>query len=314
MNIELKELNYKKYGKCLLFTNGYLELITTLELGPRIISFKRRNGENVLWEDLNEELIIDAPELEDIYYKGAKWNSYGGHRLWKAPEDYATYYPDSRPIKHEYKENTLYLIQEIQLETELQMIISISFLEENLIKVSSRIINVANHNQTVAPWSLSMCKGPGLEIVPLPNDVTDFRPQVFYSIWNFGAPYNDERAYFGKEYFSLRMVPGNPLAFKAGFNMNHGYLLYMTGKEALVKRFERKPNAVYPDNNVNFETYTKNLFLEIETLGELKELKPREYTDHYELWSLYELEDEIPSNNDEAKYKELIEKYCFKKS
>ena len=173
------------------------------------------------------------------------------------------------------------------------------------------MINQSNTAQKVAPWSLSMCKGPGLEIVPLPDDVTDFRPQVFYSIWNFGAPYNDERAYFGKEFFSLRMVPKNPLAFKAGFNMNKGYLLYLTGEEALVKRFKRNPDGVYPDNNVNFETYTKDLFLEIETLGELKNLEPGEDSEHYELWSLYELEDKIPEENDESKYKELINKYCL---
>ena len=114
MKLELKEIEYKKFGKCLQFSNGYLEIIATLEVGPRIISFKRNDGENVLWEDLNEELIIEAPEMEDIYYKGAIWNSYGGHRLWKAPEDYATYYPDQLPITYEYQDDTLYLIQDTQ--------------------------------------------------------------------------------------------------------------------------------------------------------------------------------------------------------
>ncbi len=310
MKLLYKEINYKKFGKCLKVSNDYLEIIATLEVGPRIISFRRLDGENVFWEDLKDEGYLSGKQLDDIFYEGATWHAYGGHRLWSSPEDYSTYYPDNNPVEVIKTDRGIDLIQEKQTATNKQLIISVTFEERNLIKVKSRIINLSNEPMKFACWSLSMCKGPGLEIIPLPQTVKDFDPQIFYTLWNFGAPHNDKRAYYGDKFFSLRMEPGNPLAFKIGMKVSDGYILYLTGKDALVKQFERIENVEYPDNNINYETYTKDLFLEQETLGEYKIIKPNEYNSHEEFWSLYELKDVIPEDNDEVAYQALMETYC----
>lgn len=305
-----KEIEYKKYGKCLKISNDFVELITTLDVGPRIISFRRLEGENIFWEDLHEELIVSDPKMDEIFYKGVKWNSYGGHRLWKAPEDFSTYYPDDSPIDYEVVDNTVHLIQPVQIATELQMIISITLNNGHEVFVNSKLINRSKEIKKVAPWSLSMCKGPGLLIAPLPNTRTDFKPQVFYSLWNFGAPYNDPRCYYGKEYFSLKMEPNNPLAYKVGINIDSGKVMYLSDKDVLIKKFARNNEIVYPDNNVNFETYTKDLFLEIEVLGEYKTIKPNEEINLLESWVLKPFDGLISYDKDETIYKKYYNKYC----
>ncbi|XMB72860.1 hypothetical protein RJI07_02865 [Mycoplasmatota bacterium WC30] len=309
MSLKYEKIDYKKYGKCLRIDNGFLEVIATLELGPRIISLRRLAGENIFFEDLNDLNYVTSEQQDEIFFKGATWHSYGGHRLWKSPEDYATYYPDNDPITYHLENNKITLIQKPQIGTNLQLIFSLDFEEENLIKVSSKIKNLSNTDKKIACWSLTMCKGPGLEIVPLPNDETGFNPQRYYSLWNFGAKNNDPRAYYGDKFFSLRMEPGNPLAYKVGMKLNKGNIIYLTKEDVFVKKFKRIKNAVYSDNNVNYETYTKDLFMELESLGEYKEVKPNEELNHHEYWSLFEFNCELPEGNDEMKFQKLVNKY-----
>ena len=54
-----------------------------------------------------------------------------------------------------------------------------------------------------------------------------------------------------------------------------------------LKKFTYQKNATYPDFGVNFETYTANEFLEMESLGPLTALDPGASVCHEESWSVY---------------------------
>jgi hypothetical protein len=76
--------------------NDSVELLITLEVGPRIISYRPLEGRNVF--TLVEEEAGKSHEEE--------WKIRGGHRLWIAPEDFGkkdglTYSPDNSPVEHE---------------------------------------------------------------------------------------------------------------------------------------------------------------------------------------------------------------------
>ena len=155
-----------------------------------------------------------------------------------------------------------------------------------------------------------MCKGPGLEIVKLPDNESGFNPQRYYSFWDFGAKNNDPRAYYGDKYFALRMEPGNLSPFKVGRKVNEGTLVYLTEDLAYVKKFDRLDDLPYPDNNVNYETYTKDLFMELETLSPLTELEPEQSVTQTEIWELIKFEDSIPTENNEIEFDRLFKKYA----
>ena len=137
MNLVYEEISYKKFGRCMKISNGLLEIIATLDVGPRIISFRRLTGENVFWEDVNDEGNLSGNQVDDIFFKGATWHAYGGHRLWKSPEDYSTYYPDNNPVQFIKTDKGIDLIQEPQISTNLQLIMSLTFEDQNLIKLKS---------------------------------------------------------------------------------------------------------------------------------------------------------------------------------
>ena len=54
-----------------------------------------------------------------------------------------------------------------------------------------------------------------------------------------------------------------------------------------VKRFAYQEGKTYPDFGVNFETFTNQDMLEIETLGPLIELGPGKLVEHVEHWELF---------------------------
>src|SRR4051794_41449809 len=85
MDMDLVE--FGGWPDCIRLTGGAVELIVTTAVGPRIISARRADGENVLWVD------PDAAGLTG----GDEWRSYGGGpRLVSAPTPPAAAPPPQR--------------------------------------------------------------------------------------------------------------------------------------------------------------------------------------------------------------------------
>src|SRR5947199_4870662 len=87
----MESISFGGWAHCARIVSGEVEAIVTLDIGPRIIRLGVIGGRNELHEDLNE---IGKTGGED-------YRSYGGHRLWIAPEDkIRTYQPENEPVQH----------------------------------------------------------------------------------------------------------------------------------------------------------------------------------------------------------------------
>jgi len=76
--------------ECVLLENEVLELLVTQNVGPRILSLRFADGENLLAE--LPDFVTDCPGTGTFHF-------YGGHRLWHAPEEPSrTYLPDDSPV------------------------------------------------------------------------------------------------------------------------------------------------------------------------------------------------------------------------
>src|SRR5947209_6162061 len=85
-------MTYLEIPNCIRLSNGEIDLIATTAVGPRILSYRRSTGKNILAE---------VPEAKIEHAMGT-WKPYGGHRLWAAPEEMPrTYYPDNDPLEVE---------------------------------------------------------------------------------------------------------------------------------------------------------------------------------------------------------------------
>ena len=79
----------------LKLSNDFVEVIITLEVGPRIISYRPIQGRSV-FKLVREEA---GRSKEDV------WKIRGGHRLWSAPEDFGKeeslcYALDNSEVEH----------------------------------------------------------------------------------------------------------------------------------------------------------------------------------------------------------------------
>lgn len=97
----MEKITYKGWPHCIRLANRTMEMILTSDVGPRIIRLGFIDQPNELYED--GSWIGKSGDSE--------FHSYGGHRLWRAPEDpVLTYVPDNRAVTVEPTPDGVHLV------------------------------------------------------------------------------------------------------------------------------------------------------------------------------------------------------------
>ncbi len=295
MSVKCYDTDYKNYGKCLCLDNGRIKLICTIDVGPRIVFFGFSDGENVLFEDVDRNFY----EINNGY---GVWYAYGGHRIWCAPEVMPeTYLPDNSKVEADFNGNTLILTPaKTKFDKQFELVITMS--DDNSVTIENRITNCSDKPVKFAPWSVTGLAAGGTEIIPLCREDKGFLPNRTMALWSY-SNIRDERFILTDKYALLRQDPKEKKAFKAGFNVTGKQIVYVNGRRIFRMSFDSYELTEYPDFCCNFETYTNDLFLECELLGELKDYQPGETASIREKWEL--------SNTDWAPDK-VIEEFVSK--
>lgn len=311
-SIEITKINFKNFGQCLKITNGIIEAVVTIDIGPRVIRFAFLNGENFFHEDIERESVVSGEPLEAVFGKGSAWYAYGGHRLWLSPEDLPlSYYPDNDPVKWNKIPGGVELLPPAQRVTDMQYRIELVMSDDKAsMNVRHYVTNLGSNTQKKSLWSLTILRRGGMEIVPLPLNNTGLLANRVLALWPY-SDMSDNRVYWGKKYVTMRQDVGIKSAFKFGINNDRGWAGYFVNNGMFVNKYNHNPNGNYPDYGVSFETYTNNLILEMETLSELSDITPGSTAFHGEEWSLIN-NVERPSSNDEVTLDALINLYIEK--
>lgn len=262
-------------------------ILVTLDVGPRVISYRLKDGKNVLFNDLERKCVEKGPEFDQCFYPGAAWYTYGGHRLWISPEIYpTTYYPENDPVEYRVEGNRVTFLPPLQKYTYMQMTTSLT-LDENSskVKVEHSIQNCYKLPITLSPWAITVMAPGGVEIIPMPDRKTGYLSNRVLSLWDY-SNMADPRVTWGKEFITLKQDTAAETPFKLGINNEHGWAAYLLDGVAFIKRYTHDGSVTYPDNNVSYESYTCDKFLEMETVGELKEVQPGETVYLEENWEL----------------------------
>lgn len=282
MNIRCEVIPYGGWANCVRLTDGRTELVVTTDVGPRIIRYGKPGGQNFLKEYARQMGRRG----------GVRWRIYGGHRLWIAPEDMQrTYVPDNEPVKWSWKGNLLTLQQPPDQLTRLAKEIQISFAKDGAVRLDHRITNHGRTSACFAPWTLTVM-APGGEAVfpqePYRSHLKEKLPARPLVLWPY-TDMSDPRWTWGKTEFRLRQDPARPAPQKIGFLSTQGWMAYVLGGQAFVKRHGIVPGASYPDFGCNVETFTNDEMLELETLGPLVKLAKGQVARHTETWAIESL-------------------------
>ena len=284
--IELKKIQFGGFSEALELTNGQVRLVVAVEAGPRVLAYGFVNSQNFFHVFENESGPIND----------GQWHSYGGHRLWYAPEVAArTYYPDNAPVDWVFENNTLTLNCPDETSRWLGKKIEIT-LDENSTRVTvdHTLKNIGLWPLEVSIWCLSVMAPGGTLKVPQPPFVPHgagpgetFEPARKLIIWPF-TPMNDPRFSWGNEFIEMRQDNAIPGKLKFGLLNDAEYVLYKLNNETFRKDYPCIKDAVYPDMGCNSEFYTQSDpgFLEVESLSPMLKLEPGQEGSHREVWSL----------------------------
>ena len=306
--IKFEEVTYKTFGRCISMSNGSIELLATLDFGPRIIRFAKIDGENFMKEDGNFSINQDenAPLFAEKFGEDlGTWKIRGGHRLWTSPEAMPrTYYPDAEPVFYQTDGNRLTLTPPPQRWTQQQLEIELVMSEDsNRVDLYHKITNLGPWPQKFAPWALSVLSTGGIEVVPMPNRPTGLLHNRKLTLWDY-TKMNDPRVDWGDRFILLTQDPTADTPFKFGIDSQHGWAAYFNFGDVMLKKFDIIDGAEYPDDGMSFETYTCAEFLEMESLGQYKEVEPGCSATHHESWELI-CDLPFPGKDEDAIYNAL---------
>lgn len=287
--VRMETVAFGGWQRNLRITNGDAELLVTLEVGPRVLVYRLVDGENVF--KVFEDQLGSSGEPD--------WQVRGGHRLWTSPEDLTrTYAPDNQPVTFKELGPGAALFQQqpdqahgIRKEIEVHL-----EPKGSRARIVHRITNTGDTATELAPWALTVMAAGGMEIIPMPagkphpgaasnaKSPEDFAPDRTLVLWPY-FDFSDPRWEFGSRFLFLHQDETRGPT-KLGLRHREGWVGYLNGGDLFIKHVPHHPGARYPDRGVNYETFTNQDMLEMESLGPLTTLAPGAQVEHVERWEI----------------------------
>ena len=271
-------------------SNGHIELIITLDVGPRIIHCGLVGGENQ-FAQYPAQLGATG---------GTEWRIYGGHRLWHAPEQRGrTYSPDNAPVEYSLLDDGIELRQATD-QAGIRKALEIRLPEGSArARLTHRLTNEGQWTAPFAAWALSVMRAGGTAIIPLPargSHEHNLLPKSSLVLWAY-TNMSDPRWTWGREYILLRQT-SDGVPQKIGANLEgQAWLAYINAGVMFVKTAHYQAHAPYPDMGSSLEVFTDHAMLELETLSPLYQVAPHASIEHVEDWALF---DEVASPRQDA--------------
>lgn len=283
MSVQISEIEYGSYGKCIRMTNGVKELIATADMGPCIIRYGFIGEDNMFFEDVDKTATND---ITDSPYEENEWWVVGGHRLWCSPEVFPrTYYPGTKLMNVKVDGNTVTFNAPMQEWSQIQLAISVTMDEDGNIDLCHSVSNKNAWDIELAPWTISVMNGGGVAYIPQNKRKTGFFPNKWVCYWDY-TPMDDSRIKLGSDYITVSMDPSKELAAKIGVLNENGWMAYLNKGNAFIKRFAFEEGAPYPDNGCNCESYTCKNYTEMECLSPMTKIPAGGSACHKESWEL----------------------------
>lgn len=268
---------------CYKLSNGVVEVVVTTDIGPRVLHYGFRDGENILGEAA-EAVVTTA--LGD-------WKPWGGHRLWTAPEaNPRSYAPDNAPVDFAFEgETAVRLTARTEPHTGIQKELFVALDAEGAgVTLRHQITNRNLWAIESALWGLTIMNGErGEAVIPQEpyrswgNALLPARPLV---LWHY-TDLSDPRLTLGRKLIRLRADAAAAEPQKIGARDKQGWAAYLRDTTLFVKEFGYEEGGSYPDYGCNVEVFTAGLYIELESLSPVHRLEPGMAAEHVERWTLF---------------------------
>ena len=283
--------------KCVRLANREVEVVVTCDVGPRIIRFGYIGEANI---------FAEIPGQQGTHGE-AVWQLRGGHRLWIAPE--------AQPWSYELDNEPYEAVEAIaggvrvrqkagpvtRIAKQMEIVLDSA---SNTVTVKHTLTNKGGKPVECAPWALSVMGPNGQSIIPLPAKIAHadrLQANQSWSIWGY-TDFTDPRWTFGSRYLFFRQDSKRGPS-KLGLAHGEKWVAYQRDGFLFVKYLERLDDMTYPDGGCNYETFSNENMLEMESLGPLTTLKKGGSLTHTERWMLFR---NVPRCQTEADVDRLV--------
>ena len=279
--VNITEINYKDYGKCLKVTNDVVEVIISIQYGPRIVKYGFVNDINHFAESIEDKIVTSNGDYYII----------GGHRfLYLTENENNIYIPDNKNVEYESIEGGIRLIQPIEEHTYFNKIIEIIFEGDSKLRVVHKIVSENHFNINVSIASITVMDSNGIELIPLDMKCEGKLPNKSLVFWPY-SNLKDQRVYFGDKYIAMKVNENIYDNFRLGFNMNFTRALYYSQNQLFVKEVKQREKTgeteEYPNMGSKYESYITKNYIEMQTNSPKSLLKANGCVEHEEIWNLY---------------------------
>lgn len=274
----MKQLAYQGWQNCYQIESGDCRMITTADIGPRIVHLSRGNGENLL--KLFEDQIGKVG--------GDDWRLVGGHRVWYAPENPVTsYIPDNTAVEVEVisSDEVCFTVSPTpEVEKSLIMRVANTPNEFNLI---NKIKNTSELTLRTASWGITTFAPGGVGYMPIPKASSQSETLCAsgqINLWDYTLLSDPAFAWRSEwvEFHQNRTLSKQ----KVGTFLRNPWLAYRLKESLVIKTFDFNKEDLsasdFPDLGSNIEVYFDTSMLELEGLSPWTELKPGESVSHTE--------------------------------
>ena len=273
---------------------GNLEILIPTEIGPRILHFSKIGKPNLFRVIEDQIQNRSAPN----------WQNFGGHRLWRAPEDRTlTYSPENSKVSIE--DNQDYIrISKLDALNSLLKEMEIYPNGENSLRVVHRLTNKSKTDTRVSAWALTVLPLAGKAILPLTKrglHSENLLATDSIHLWTY-TDMTDPTYLWGKEFIVMQKKENSNLPQKIGVGGEKLWAAYVLDDQLFIKKYSITATRSYPDRNSRVEVFINKKFVELETLSPLIRLKEKESVTHTEIWYLHTLPSNTFTNEEIVKY------------
>lgn len=300
--MEIKEIDFENFGKCVKISNGIIDVVVTIDFGPRIIYFGFSENGNLFYNDTERQYKIatENPEWKDG--ENSAFYYYGGHRLWLSPERSSkTIYPDNAPVVYSILPDGVSFLPPRPKGSGIQAGFEVIMGEDAAdIMVVHTAKNCSKEPRPCGLWPVTMLKGGGLVILPQNTDSNNsYRPNRALVFWP-GTDVRDRRIFYGNRFLTVRHDPDGERPMKIGSNNVLGWVAYLSHDFTFMKRYVHNPQAVYPDFGSSCEIAVRKDFVEIQSLSPMYRLEPGQEIKHVENLSVFHTKDGVDPKDEDG--------------
>ncbi len=258
-------------------TNESIWLEALAEVGPRLVRLGRHGS--------SANILAETPDAGWDTPNG-RFELFGGHRLWFAPEDpERVAVPDGTGLHLPLAENALHLGGRVE-PSGVARSMEIRLASDGCkLEVRHVLRNAGTRPVELAAWAITQLPLGGSVVLPEETARAEHgvRPNRHLALWPYTSR-EDERFVTRDGRLTVDARPGSD--FKVGYFNSVGWVGYVRDGTMLVRRFQPEAVGRYSDMNCNVEVFVGDRFVELEVLGPLVMLEPNAAVVHAERWEL----------------------------